>query len=207
LPDDVPVVYGRGSGLSEGETLTTYADAVRSGARKNPATAAARGETGPYIRDNLYTGKDLARAVDRLQEQGVLEVPPEGGSVRVVNPDRYLEWLERAYRQHGQTHLDPRMREAVLSYVGRGEPLEFFGTNPETGAGSSGGPLPGTHAELLAINDLLVAGDAAAPASVSTVRARTGDHFAACVHCGGIIDLLPPDVRVRVWTGRATRTP
>jgi hypothetical protein len=99
------------------------------------------------------------------------------------------------------------MREAILGYVGRREPLRFFGKDLQTGTGSSGGPLPGTHAELLAINDLLVNTDLASPASVATVRARTGDHFAACVHCGGIIDQLPAGVRVLVWTGRATPTP
>jgi hypothetical protein len=206
LPDDVPVEHGRGSGRGEGEILTTYADEMRSEARRNPATAAVRGETGPYIRDNLYSGKAMTRAVARLQEHGILEVQADD-AIRIIDPERYVQWLERAYRQHGQAHLDPRMREAIRGYVGRGESLGAFGTDPQTGARSFGGALPGTHAELLAINDLLAGGGAAAAVHVATVRAKTGAHFAACVHCAGIIDQLPPSVRATVWTGRATPVP
>jgi hypothetical protein len=60
---------------------------------------------------------------------------------------------------------------------------------------------------LLAINDLLVGGGGKAPVHVATVRAKTGAHFVACVHCAGIIGQLPPSVRTTVWTGQATAVP
>ena len=205
--EDVPVEHGHGSGRREGETLTSYADVMRTRARRNPATAAVRGGDGPYIRDNLYTGKAHTKAVNRLQEHGILEVSADGRSLRVVDTGRYVGWVERAYRQHGQAHLDPRMRNAIQRYVGRGEPLGVFGLDPQTGASSGGGVLPGTHAELLAINDLLVGGRATDPANVATVRAKSGAHFVACAHCTGIIAALPPEVRAIVHTGLTTPAP
>lgn len=202
LADDVPVMTGRGGSRSEGEVLSSYAGARRSTAGKNPATSAVRGEgDGPYIRDNLYRGERQRRVVRRLQEHGVVEVS-DSGALRILDPDRYMKWLERSYRRHGDAHLDPTVQEAVRRYITRGDWISGHGISPH-GGGSFAGSLPGTHAEVLAINDLLVSGRARG-IDVATVRAKSGDHFAACLHCAGIIDELAATMpELRVWTGRS----
>jgi hypothetical protein len=71
------------------------------------------------------------------------------------------------------------------------------------GASSFAGSLPGTHAEILAVNDALLAGGQAA--GIATVRARAGGHFVACLHCRGILERLAQSVpELRVLTGVAT---
>lgn len=199
--EGIPVDQGR-TGLTEGELLTSYAQARRSRARKNPATASARGTYGPHIRDNLYSGARQRRAVRNLETQGILEVSADKGLVKVRDADRYLDWLERAYRHHGLAHLHPKLRQAVGSYIGGGRELKGIGVGP-TGR-SFAGSLPGTHAELLAINDALMSGSTKA-IDVAVVRARSGQHFVACLHCGRIIDELADILpEARLWTGRAT---
>ena len=94
--------------------------------------------------------------------------------------------------------MDPRLRVAIERYVAGGT-LQTIGLHPVTGAESFGGSLPGTHAEILAVNDVLVSG--AHPADVATVRARVGDHFIACVHCASILRALSPVVNI--FTGAA----
>ena len=146
----------------------------------------------------------MTRVVDRLKDEGILAMSPSRDTVRVVDPYRYMTWLERSYRVHGQANLDPRMQDAIRSYVGRGQPLGAFATDPLTGARSFAGALPGTHAEVLALNDLLAGGRASDLAHVATVRAQNGAHFVACAQCTGIINQLPPEIRTIVWTGKVT---
>jgi hypothetical protein len=96
------------------------------------------------------------------------------------------------------------MRDAIRDYVGRRQPLGAFATDPLTGGSSFAGALPGTHAEVLALNDLLAGGRASNLAHVATVRAQNGAHFVACAHCTGIINRLPPEISTAVWTGKVT---
>jgi hypothetical protein len=123
-----------------------------------------------------------------------------GKAVVIVNVDRYLNWLELEYEMRGQRRLNPHLRKAIEQYVG-GEHLAARVKNPKTQGESFGGYLPGTHAEILALNDILEAG--AKSVDLATLKATTGAHFDACVHCGEIIDALPKDIKVEVWTGRA----
>jgi hypothetical protein len=209
-PEHIPTTRGRGPLRSETEMLTTYAGARRPrpdepGARDHPATAAARGPHGPHIRDNLYTGGPMRQAVRDLQRDGILRVSRDATTIRVLDPDRYLAWLEAAYRQHGGSHLDPRMADAVRSFVGGGRDIPGSGGAPGGGR-SFAGSLPGTHAELLAVNDSLLAG-AVDGVDVVTVRARDGAHFAACLHCRGILDRVPSVGEVRVRSGAAVPVP
>jgi hypothetical protein len=150
----------------------------------------------------LYVGEAQANVVENLGRHGIIEVV--GDNIRVLDPDRYLTWLERAYRQHGGSHLNPLVRAAIERYIA--SPRSGRGANIVTGRGSFGGFLPGTHAEILAVNDVLEAGGSAP--NVATIFSQFGDHFIACVHCGGILDELAPAVPgLRVWTGRAIPTP
>jgi hypothetical protein len=170
---------------------------MRSTAQRNPATAAARGDDAlPYIRDNLYTGARQTRVVRQLRSHGIIEI--EGDTMRVLDRDRYMRWLERAYWHHGHARLDPRVRRAIERYVDRGT-ITTVGVRPGGGRAFSG-QLPGTHAEVLAINASLAGG--AGRIDVATLRAKYGGHFAACLHCAGIIgelaDVLP---ELRVLTG------
>lgn len=189
------VISGRGSGMPAGERLTSYAHAVRSTARKNPATAAAG--PGPFIHDNLYTGPRQARTVNGLAHAGILTELP-GGQIHVAQPERYVAWLERAYQQHAGVRMDPQLRAAIETYVASGR-LQAAGVHPVTGAESFAGSLPGTHAEILAVNEVLARGEHSA--DVATVRAKAGDHFIACVHCASILRALSP--RVNIFTGAA----
>lgn len=207
-PPTVPTTTkAKGPLQSEGDQLSSYADARRSKARKNPATAAARGKHGPHIRDNLYTGKAQKKVVEQLQKHGILKVAPGSTAVTVADSDRYMKWLERAYRHHGASHLDPRMRAAIEAYIGGGRPLPGVGVDAKTGRVSFAGSLPGTHAEILAINDAMRSGDINA-LGVAVVRAKSGDHFIACLHCGGILDEVAKRVpELAVWSGRAASKP
>ena len=203
---DVPTSSYRHTGQHDDGLLTSYANARRSAEERNPATAASRGEgPGPYIRDNLYTGSNQRRVTRRLGRKGVLEVSPNGDAVRILDADRYLTWLERAYRHRGGRLLDPRMRRAIGSYIEGNRLIPSVGHHPERLTDQSfAGSLPGTHAEVLAINDLLIAGDVSRPA-VATVTARTGDPFIACLHCDGILQRLAQEVpELRIVTGAAS---
>ncbi len=203
VPGEVPTSVGRGPLRSETDTLTDYAEAVRSGGGGNPATAAARGASGPHIRDNHYSGDAQRRVTRRLRDLEILEGPADASVLRVSDPARYVSWLERAYRQHGgSSGLDPRMRHAIQEYVGGGLELPGVGTTPGGGR-SYAGSLPGTHAEILAVNDALLTGGRVG--GVATVRAGPGGHFAACLHCRGILERLARTVpELRVLTGAAT---
>jgi hypothetical protein len=162
---------------------------------------------GLHIRDNLYTGPAQRTVTRNLVRHGTLRVSPDGSSVRVLDADQYMTWLERAYRHHGASHLDPRMAQAIRGYIGGGADIPAVGVNPHSGGGSFAGALPGTHAELLAVNDVL-GGGAGGGINVATVRAQTGGHFAACLHCRGILNHLARSVPdLRVLTGVATPRP
>ena len=210
-PEHIPTARGRVAEQTEGERLTSYADARRpevsgEGSPETPATAAARGAAdGPHIRDNLYTGDAQRRATRGLRNNGIVTI--SGDAMRVVDVDRYLRWLERAYRHRGGSHLDERMRDAIRRYVEGGRKIQIKGVNPHPGGSSIAGALPGTHAELLAINDVLVSGGGKG-INVATLRAQTGAHFAACLHCKGIITQLSTSIpQVRIWTGAASPAP
>ncbi|MFV2144643.1 SH3 domain-containing protein [Isoptericola sp. G70] len=205
VADDIPVQTRRGPSRSEAETLEDYADAMRPtgpGSRRSPASSAAResGTGGAHIRENLYTGTTQTRVTRNLVRHGVLEVTED--TLRVLDPDRYLRWLRRAYRRHGGAHLDPRVEAAVRRYVQSDDRLPTVGVNPAARGSSRAGSLPGTHAEVLAVNDVLASGGSARVV-VATVR-RTGGHFAACLHCGGILRELRRSIpELRIATGSA----
>ncbi|MDQ4037553.1 MAG: hypothetical protein M3313_04195, partial [Actinomycetota bacterium] len=190
------VVYGRGSGMPAGEQLTMYAQAVRSAAGRNPATAAAG--PGPFIEGNLYTGKRQTRVIKGLTEAGIL-TQLSADRFEVGDPQRYVGWLERAYQLHVGIRMDPRVLVAIERYIGRG-PLILHGVDPDTGKTSAAGSLPGTHAEILAVNQVLASGQHSA--DVATVRAAAGEHFIACVHCAGILRQLSPSVRIATGEAR-----
>lgn len=200
--DDLQVHTGHGSGRTEAQVLEDYANAVRD-PKAGPATAAAReeGAGGAYIRENLYYDAAQARVTRGLERAGIIRATAD--SVEVLDPDRYLAWLDRAYFHHGETMLDPRMAQAIRDYVGAGAPIRTIGVNPSTGGSSFAGSLPGTHAELQAVNDVLRSG-AEGPINVATLRAKYGGHFAACLHCRGVLDILSRTVpELRVLTGVA----
>jgi hypothetical protein len=213
VPDHIPTGRGRRPLGSETDKLTSYADARRPQpdepyAKSHPATSAARDRAsgGVHIRDNLYTGKAQSAVTQNLIRHGILKVSP-GGMVRVLDADRYMTWLERAYRHHGGSHLDPRMAKAIRRYVGGGVDIPVEGMNPHSGRKSFAGSLPGTHAELLAVNDVLVGG-AERGVKVATVRAQTGGHFAACLHCRGVLRQLTRSTPgLGVLTGVVTPKP
>lgn len=207
--DDVPAEEGQGSGMSRTDRLRSYSNAVKDPAGGNPATAAAEGDEfgGPAIRDNLYSGKAHGRMVKQLQEQGILEVLPDD-RIRITDPDRYLDFIERSYFEQAGSHLDPRMRAAIAEHIGSGGgTVNTVGVDPQTGGNSFGGMLPGTHAELIALNDILARGGTG-PIDLATLR-TTGDavHFIACPHCRAIINILSKEVPINVSTGMSTPRP
>lgn len=195
---DLQVETGPGSGRTEAQVIEHYADAMRD-PKAGPATAAAREEStgGAHIRENLYYDAAQRRVTGGLERAGVIRATAD--SVEVLDPDRYLAWLDRAYFHHGETLLDPRMARAVREYVGTGAPIRTIGVNPSSGGSSFAGSLPGTHAELQAVNGVLQSG-AEGPINIATLRTEYGGHFAACLHCRGILDTLArsvPELRVR----------
>ena len=207
--DDVPAEKGRGSGMSRTDRLQSYSNAVKDPAGGNPATAAAEGDEfgGPAIRDNLYSGKAHGRMVGQLEEQGILEVLPDE-RIRITDPDRYLDFIERSYFEQAGSHLDPRMRAAIAEHIGAGGgTVDTLGVDPQTGGNSFGGRLPGTHAELIALNDILARGGTG-PIDLATMR-TSGDavHFIACPHCRAIINILSREVPINVSTGMSTPRP
>jgi hypothetical protein len=200
--DDLQVDTGPGTGRTEGQVLEDYADAMRD-PEAGPATAAAReeGVGGAYVRENLYYDAAQRRVTRGLERGGIIRATAD--SVEVLDPDRYLAWLDRAYFHHGETLLDPRMAQAIRDYIGAGAPIRTIGVNPSSGGSSFAGSLPGTHAELQAVNDVLQSG-AEGPINVATLRAKYGGHFAACLHCRGVLDILSRSVpELRVLTGVA----
>gem|GEM_PF-6243973 len=207
--DDVPAEEGRGSGMSRAERLQSYSNAVKDPAGRNPATAAAESDEfgGPAIRDNLYSGGAHGKMVNQLVEQGILEVLPDE-RIRIADPERYLDFIERSYFEQAGSHLDPRMRAAIAEHIGAGGgSIDTLGIDPQTGGNSFGGRLPGTHAELIALNDILARGGNG-PIDLATVR-TTGDtvHFIACPHCRAIINILSRTVPINVSTGMSTPRP
>jgi hypothetical protein len=202
VQEDVPTEYGPISPRSEEESAAFYADAMKNKKGGNPATAAVMGENGPNIRDNLFSGNAQSTAVAGLQEQGILEILPND-RMRITDPDRYMAWVEESYAQRGNAHMSDAMREAIQAHVSSGT-VTIKVENPATGAMSNAGNLPGTHAELLALNDILLQMERSATAG-GTVKVHTvrpdGSHFVACAHCSAIINRLPPAIRVQVLTG------
>jgi hypothetical protein len=69
-------------------------------------------------------------------------------------------------------HLDPNVEAAITEYISEG-PLDKHGTAPDPTTDdprpSNAGDLPGTHAEILAANDVLVRN-----AQLRSRRASTG---------------------------------
>jgi hypothetical protein len=145
--------------------------------------------------------------VKQLQEQEILEVLPDE-RIRITDPDRYLDFIERSYFEQAGSHLDPRMRAAIAEHIGAGGgAVDTLGVDPQTGGNSFGGRLPGTHAELIALNDILARGGTG-PIDLATMR-TTGDavHFIACPHCRAIINILSREVPINVSTGMSTPRP
>jgi hypothetical protein len=194
----------------EDELLISYAEALRRD-QSRIATAAARSSEvpSPHIRDNLFKSQQAA-----LEELTVMPRFPRGSpfrgrpvlekvgdGVRINDPDLYLDWLERAYVERGATRLNPEMRAAIEEFIGRGRTIPGRGADAATGAVSNAGILPGTHAEILAVNDLLEAG--ARTIDVATLRSKTGAHFIACPHCAGILRALGQreGINLRILTG------
>ena len=94
--------------------------------------------------------------------------------------------------------MHPRVRAAIERYIAAGS-LPIRGANPVSGARSNARLLPGTHAEILTTNRLLLKG--ASSVEVASVHARgerSGEHIVACMHCTGILGNLP---EVRIFTG------
>lgn len=192
---------------SEAERLEYYADVTRPQPPTKvvgPANSAAgTAESGPYIRENLYIGDKSRNAVRNLERAGVLRRNRD--TLEVLNPARYVDWLERSYFHHGDAHLDPRMKKAIHDYVAGGVPLATTGSIANTGGSSFAGSLPGTHAEIQALNDVLIAGEKGA-IRVATLRAETGAHFPACLHCRGVIERLAEEIpELQILTGAAGR--
>ncbi|GIJ49674.1 hypothetical protein Val02_65600 [Virgisporangium aliadipatigenens] len=201
IDENVPVEYRAITPRSEEESAAFYADAMKNKKGGNPATAVVMGENGPNIRDNLYTGDAQTKAVKVLQEQGILEILPDD-HLRVTDPEKYLAWIEEAYAQRGNAHMSDAMREAIEAHISSG-PIKIK-VDLKDGGMSNAGNLPGTHAEILALNDILLQMERAATTS-GTVKVHTvrpdGSHFRACAHCSAIIERLPPAIRVQVLTG------
>ena len=178
--------------MSRPDRLQSYSNAVKDPAGGNPATAAAESDEfgGPAIRDNLYSGRAHNKMVRQLAEQKILEILPDD-RIRITDPDRYLDFIERSYFEQAGSHLDPRMRAAIAEHIGAGGgSVDTVGVDPQGGGNSFGGRLPGTHAELIALNDILARGGTG-PIDLATLR-TTGDavHFIACPHCRAIINIL-----------------
>jgi hypothetical protein len=104
---------------------------------------------------------------------------------------RGVEFIERHLRDLHGIRLAPTMKTRIQDYLGvvlgRGHGFaDKFGFDKLYG-------LPGTHAEVLAANELMLAGIVANRITVATYmvqdqEGRRGKRFIACPNCSGILD-------------------
>lgn len=90
--------------------------------------------------------------------------------------------------------LHPDMRTALEGYVGNGQNIRVYD------AGHAGGRFPGTHAEIVAVNEALHEGTELADIAVSSAWTNTagarppGTAALTCPNCAGILNSTPATV-------------
>ncbi|WP_143871987.1 YwqJ-related putative deaminase [Catenovulum sediminis] len=143
------------------------------------AYAKARGPNG--VISEGFT--NLPASVKDFEIKGLINRFGENKSqFSIPDPNAYLDALDEAYGT--KSPLNTAMRARILEYIG--EPGAKVFAQHRNG-------LPGYHAEVRAANDLLNKLPANTPASQMNIATAklvrgTGNHFPACLNCGGILD-------------------
>ena len=155
------------------------------GNTKASSRAAATLADGTTIRSDITFG-NLGQGLfsdpnaARLDLDKIYNSNNELVGVKINDREKYMEELRNQYLAKGEV-LQPEL-ESIIDDLIRSQPDKEY--LPSAG-------LPGLHAEVRAVNDLLEgaseAGSSIADLNVSTLRPRTGIDFPACDNCRSII--------------------